>query len=141
MSKYSNIWEPVYKKFEHEHPYLSEHIIDWYPSANSEIVVTVDNGSKYKYDFQTGRISQLYSKHDDPDDYLDEDIWRIDFAANLYHRMRRGGFVRESLAEATGITSATIGRYLNGQSTPSAHSLYKIARALKCSVSELMELR
>lgn len=141
MSKYSNIWEPVYSKFEQDHPYLAEHIVDWYPSAHSEIVVTVENGTRYRYDFFSGRITQLYSVRDDNNEYVDEDDWRIDFASNLYHRMRKAGFINDTLAELTGISSGTISNYVNGRSTPNGHAIYKIAKALKCSVSELMDPR
>lgn len=141
MDKYGKKWKPVFNRFEQEFPYLVEHIDDWYPSNDSEIIIILKDGTRYMYDYYNNQVSQFYSKRDIKEGIMNEEDWRIDFSSNLYHKMRKAGYVVDTLAEATGISPVTIRKYVNGQATPNTHNTYKIAKILKCHISELTEPR
>ena len=70
---------------------------------------------------------------------MTEQEWRKEFAHRLQvlsYRKKR--YNRKQLAEASGLSEKTIGRYRRGERTPDAISISKIARALDCSVDELI---
>jgi len=48
---------------------------------------------------------------------------------------------QEELSERTGISQVMISKYLNAKATPSFYRIEQIARVLKCSVSELGNIR
>lgn len=51
------------------------------------------------------------------------------------------GMSQEQLAEASGVTRASISRYENGERRPNAWTAIKIARALRCTVEDLLTER
>lgn len=70
---------------------------------------------------------------------MTEQEWREEFAHRLQvlsYRKKR--YNKKQLAEASGLSEKTIGRYRRGERIPDAISLSKIARALDCSVDELI---
>lgn len=136
MKKGKNYWEPVFNEFVDRYPDLSDKIIDWYPSAQLEITIKLNNGQKYAYDWMTKKILTVY----DPDDAEDisEKEWRLIFSSNLLKKMRNVSMKQDDLSYATGISQVTISKYINCKTTPSTYNLKRIAKALKCSVGELM---
>ena len=137
MSKCNNMWEPIYTDFEEHHPDIANDVIDWYPSAQMEIVVRLNDGKKLSYDWFTKNIGRLYDPNHDG--YrMEEDEWRLIFSSKLIKKMRRFGITQTGLSEETGISRITISKYLNGRATPSTYNLQLIARTLRCSPSELL---
>ena len=51
------------------------------------------------------------------------------------------GMSQEQLAEASGVTRASISRYENGERRPNVWTAIKIARALRCTVEDLLTER
>lgn len=51
------------------------------------------------------------------------------------------GFSIEGLAEASGVSSAQISLIENGESAGSPDSLEKLAKALKCTVGEMLDVK
>lgn len=137
MSKYEKMWEPIYIDFENHHPDIANNIVDWYPSGQMEITVRLSNGDKISYDWMTKSIGRVYECVG-PEEYLNEEDWRFEFANRLRKKMRRFGATQDTLSEETGISRITISKYLNGRATPSTYNLQLIARALRCSPSELL---
>ena len=62
--------------------------------------------------------------------------WTI--AANIQERMERQGRSRKWLADATGVSLSSINNYLSAFTEPSATKIYRIARALHCTVEDLV---
>lgn len=67
-----------------------------------------------------------------------ERTFRFKFARSFYELLAKSGMTQDDLACETDINSATISRYMNGEVTPSAFNVYKIARALGCSIEDLI---
>lgn len=140
MKNGKNYWEPVYEAFCQDYPNLAEEMVDWYPSAQLEITVKIRGGKKYAYDFMT-RQAYLASdpEYDDMND-ISEEEWRKMFARNLNRKMRNVSMTQDRLADKVGISQVTISKYTNGLATPNSRNLIKMARALKCSIHELVNM-
>lgn len=137
MERMNNIWEPVFREIEWHWPDLYNDIVDWYPSAQMEITFKTSNGNKYAYDWIGHTLMFICSVEDDNYKNLEEDTWRLNFSKSLVSKMRKLGVSQDTLSERTGISRITISKYINCKATPSTYNVYKITKALKCSVSEL----
>lgn len=136
MKKDKNYWEPVFDEFIRMYPDLGEQTVDWYPSGQMEIVVKIKNGTKYTYDWMHKLVTVIYDPEEDYDE--NENKWRTTFSKNLDHKLHNVSKSQDLLAFETGISPVTINKYIKGRATPSAYNLRKIARALRCSVTELI---
>lgn len=58
---------------------------------------------------------------------------------NIKRLCEQNGMTQKELAERAGITSVSVSRYCSGTRTPSANTLYAMAKALGCRMDELME--
>lgn len=139
LEKINKIWEPIIEDFVSENVYMAEQLVDWYPSGQMEIIIRLKDGCKYRYDWLEKTITLISSPIDD--ELMDEESWRSKFGHRLYLKMRKFGISQEDLADATSISVVTISRYINGKATPSTYNMEKIARALRCSISELTNVR
>ena len=63
-----------------------------------------------------------------------------EFANNLQGELEYSYTSQKELSEMTGITESAISRYVNGERMPSLKNVIKIARALECSVGDLIDL-
>lgn len=70
---------------------------------------------------------------------VDREFWMYRFALKLDHLMRKRGMSSTALAKESGVARASIRLYLTGATMPSAYSVYRIARALKCETSAFMD--
>lgn len=136
-NKFYEIWEPVFNTFEARYPHVATMIIDWYPCGQNEIVLTTENGDKviFSYTGETIRRLEAGTAIDD----ISEEQMRGEFAARLCNRMAMSGVPRWHLSRITGISEVTLSKYMNGRSTPNIYNTRKIARALGCPVSELVD--
>ena len=138
MSKKMNeMWDSVLAEFEQEFSTIAVDVVDWYPSGQMEITVKTENGDKYVYNWLYKSIRIVHSV--DHDLEMEEEDWRKSFVHMLTHKMYRLGLSQDILSERTGISRVTISKYVNGKATPSSYNIRKLARALKCSTSELMD--
>lgn len=67
-----------------------------------------------------------------------ENDFRKYLARKIYREMLRRGYDQLSLSEITGISEATISRYINGTSMPTMYKMTLIASALDCTVDDLI---
>ena len=141
IDKYRDIWASVYRDFKRQHPYLDEQVVDWYPSGQREISVILDDNSKYCHELGSSTLRRIYSVNDNNENYIDEYDWRIEFSNNLRRKMFKYAMSQDELSERTGISHVTISKYLNCRATPNGYNIDLMARALHCSVSELMNIR
>lgn len=70
---------------------------------------------------------------------MTEQEWRNEFAKRLQAMMyQKKRYNKKQLAEASGLSSKTIGRYRRGERIPDGVAISKIANALECSPDELI---
>lgn len=137
MNKDKNYWEPVFNEFVDRYPDLAENIVDWYPSAQLEITVKLKDGRKYAYDWIVKHVWVIHDPGDDTEE-LSEMEWRLIFSNNLLRKMRNIGMTQEELSRITEISQVTLSKYINCKTTPGTYNVGKIAKALKCSIGELI---
>lgn len=74
---------------------------------------------------------------------MTESEWVDEFSFNLQALMRENDISQKLLSELTGISGATISRYLNPKNgvsqIPGAIAIVKMAYALNCDVSDLVD--
>ena len=65
--------------------------------------------------------------------------WLEEFGDNLFSMMYEAKMTQAELAEITGLSKGTISKYLNKQQIPTVKAVLKIAYALECEVSDLID--
>lgn len=70
---------------------------------------------------------------------MTEQEWRNIFAARLRKlAWQRRRFDQKKLAKASGISEVTISYYYNGSRSPRGDNLVKLAKAIGCTIDELI---
>lgn len=140
MKKDKNYWEPVYEEFCQDYTNLAEEMVDWYPSAQLEITIKIRGDKKYAYDLLSRQAYLIHDSDDIDSGDISEEEWRKLFARNLNRKMRNVAMTQDRLSELTGISQVTISKYINGKTIPNSRNLIKMAKALKCSIHELVNM-
>lgn len=126
----------LFRNFSMYNPSEAARAIDYEYYDDYELLVTLDDHSQILYDDLLKGILYI---HPNPSGELpEEDIWRLGFARRLFKKMRLHGLTQMDLAAVTDISQVTISKYINGKSTPSVYNLEKLAKALDCTVEDLL---
>lgn len=138
----SRLYLDIFEEFKKMCPWASRKIISWHPSGELEITAVLDDGSAIQYDyifksFRSAPSIDILKENRKPNN---EDSWRREFSIKLYRKMKVEGMTQDDLSWKSGISAGSIANYVNGVSTPSAYNVYKIAEALKCQASELVDI-
>ena len=142
MEEYKKMYDCIFEDFKHDYPTFASDIVDWYPCGQMEIVVKQSNGNKGIYNMINHTYGIIYDKNSNSDsNFLDEDEWINKFKDKLNKKMRMFGMNQDELSELTGISRVSINKYINGKAIPNTYNLDKIAWALRCSTSELTNIR
>lgn len=126
--------EYVLKNFQFYHRSLATQMVGCYETKFGEIVVELTGGRKVLYnDFdQSARFLPVEGYELTEEEILEE------FSNRLRYLMRLRRITQRDLSEMTGLTQPAISKYVSGRTMPNMHSLYKLSRALDCSVDDLM---
>lgn len=130
------------REFELMCPHVVGHIVSCYETRDRRIIAELDDGSAIEYDLilQARRSAiniDILTRKRHP---TTEEAWRKTFARKLWRMMRYKGFTQVDLSKDTGISNASLTYYTTGAATPSAYKILLIARALGCSVDELVDV-
>lgn len=140
-NKYQNMWEPVFRSLESMYPYMTDQIVDWYPSGQMEITFKLKDGTRWTYCLMDSILAPVHDPKKYTEFEMDEREWRLAFAQRLHDKIRKMGISQDDLSMLTGISRVTISKYLNAKATPSGINIDRLAWALKCSSSELINFR
>jgi transcriptional regulator with XRE-family HTH domain len=69
---------------------------------------------------------------------MSEEQWREEFSKKLSSKMSVEGVNQLRLAKRSGISEASISKYISGTQTPKVYALMRIAKALNASIFELI---
>ena len=127
------------KDIEMRHPDVYRMVDDIFESDVSEYTLTLTDGSKVIYDGLNSCLRSVREERGDELSSMPEEDWRYKFSIKLNRRAQCRGMNQGDLSEESGISKVMVGKYLNGKSTPNAYNLAKLARALGCSVSDLVD--
>ena len=135
----TNYYDEMLDEFVRYRPDLAGEIHDCKPKHLNAIRITLKNGRQFDYNGRTKTHREVREYYiAEPNDITDETCREI-FASNLAEIMRVKGFGQPELSERTGLSSASISKYLRKKATPTITNLEKIAHALNCSRDELLE--
>lgn len=116
-------------------------ICEWIPDKQG-ILITMLDGRCVTYNnilktYGFGHDRAILEERNKPA-YDDEQAFRSQFALRLCERLTLQEMTQEELAIETGLSVGAISKYVNAESRASFFSVFKIAKALDCSVEELM---
>lgn len=128
----------IYENFNRYFPDLADHATLGYNVSPFEILVNMDDGRQMIYnDFDRS----IHIVNNSEWSSIDEDEWYSIFLSNLNRLMAERNTSQSWLSRMTGLSNTCINRYVNGKSYPSPYDIYLIAKALRCDVSELFNIR
>lgn len=132
-------YEEIHAKFEEVSPHLASMEHDWRPRGDWGIRITLKDGAQYDYDIYSAAPRPVIKTKWEDASNLDEQQCRESFAYRLQDWMTVRGHTQGTLAAYTGLSKGVINNYLHAKATPSIVAVKKIAHALDCSVTELIE--
>ena len=98
-----------------------------------QLVVETRDGGILIYDDFDRRTRKLDRRVGEA---VDDDMYRKEFGLRLRTIMSRMGETQSTLSQATGISQGIISRYINGFSSPTYINAIKLAKALRCPVTD-----
>lgn len=119
-------------------PTSSKRMVLWCPSGYYDIEVTLDDGSRWLYDYATSSM-RCVLRNSDHKIYENEEEYKWQTACVLRKKIRDAGYTQTAFADASGIKYATLRTYLKGTSIPSSLAIKRMAATLGCSPIELMD--
>lgn len=129
--------EYIFENFKRYFPSIAEKTVHWYPSGRHEITVRLNDRSKVYFNDLTKGVRRV-PEYDDSEK-MSEEEWRDRFGTKLADVINDKGISQRDLAEAIGVSTIMISKYINGKTSPSSYTLSKLAKVLECTVSELTD--
>lgn len=131
--------EEIFEDFAMRHPEWAKNVKSYKPKHINSIRITFNDGEQIDYNIRTRSYREVHEYYiNDPGDVTDE-MCREVFAINLAEMMRSKGFSQPELSARTGLSTASISKYLRKKATPTITTLEKIAHALNCNRDDLLE--
>lgn len=132
-------YEEIYEEFKAYHPYMADDVNDWRPRGDRGIRLFMKNSMQYDFDRVTKGVRRVKDYSMPRAEDITEERCRASIAYHLSEMMGLKGYTQQTLAECTGLGKGSIYNYVNGNSTPSATALRKMAQALDCSIADLLD--
>lgn len=129
-------FETMLKDFTLYYPSFVENAEQIERESDTELIAYQKDGSKVRYD-QINNSYKYFPAGYNSDDRSDEVVMRL-FGYRLKREMSMRGFNQADLAEQTGVSQATISNYILGKQSPTLISINRIAKALGCSMNDLL---
>lgn len=124
--------ETIFERLERSYPSLARQVVSWEEKGRSSILATLEDGSVVEYNELLDCIRNVV-----PYDATEESCKR-EFSHNLMVKMEEKGFNQIYLAEVSGVSQQSISDYIHRKKLPTIFIADKLARALRCDVSELV---
>ena len=119
-------------------PTSSKRMVVWCPSGYYDIEVTLDDGSRWLYDYATSGMRCIV-RNSDHKIYENEEEYTWQVACTLRKRIRDAGFTQTAFADACGIKHATLRNYITGKTLPNLFAAKRMAAVLGCAPTALMD--
>lgn len=134
----NKLCEMIFEDFKSMCPHYVSNVVKYYVFDNMELMIELDDGTKFLYDYMDKSIVFFHYSNQVKENERSEAQWRMEFARRLRRKMRYRCMNQTMLSELTNLSMSSISNYVNGQSLPSIYIAQKIAKALNCSVSDLV---
>ena len=127
--------DEMFEEFKRRYAYDAERATDYYSFDTTQLLIELEDGTKVLYDHMdnTYRYIRRVNEYDE-----NETRWRYEFSQRLRKKMQLKGMGHDILSDLTGISTTMISKYVTGKSTPSLYNAQKLAKALNCSITELV---
>lgn len=133
-------WKMIYDEFKGTYPSKRKEAIHYEPFGVAEILIFMKDGSKYVYNHQYRRLRCIQEARAIPEpEPISDEEWLTIFSKRLKKAMKNKHVNQRELSELTGISRQAINRYLNCKREPGITTVRKIANALDCKLSDLLE--
>ena len=123
--------EYLYENFKLYFPSIEKGCISWEQTDLFELEIHNKDGS---IDIYNDMNHSLGPKIDTSTDTG----WRKEFARRLRKKIAMKGITQDNLSKLTGIGQPLLSLYTQGKSLPSAQKVSSLAKALNCSVNDLI---
>lgn len=118
---------------------MSDQVVSWEPNGRFEILVHYASGAKAFYD-RISRVVYNVQKRKCDSEFVEPHVYMTRFTWKLTAAVNASGLSRDEISKRTGISKAALSNYLTGSKMPSCHNVYKLAKVLKCSVADLLNV-
>lgn len=131
MSK--DVYDEIYMNFKTYYPFLDAEVNSWSPNGINSIIAELSDGTVIEYN-DSLRSFRTVRKFDGT-----EESWKTEFASKLIKLMSDKGCDQTCLSEISNISQQSISNYLHKKAIPNCYTASKLAKALGCTVSELID--
>ena len=123
--------EYLYENFKLYFPMIEKHCIGWRQTDKFELEIDDEDGYVYIYNDMDHSLGRKID--------TSKDIgWRKEFARRLRKKIAMKGITQANISRLTGIGQPLLSFYTQGKSLPSAQKVSALAKALDCSVNDLI---
>ena len=126
-------YDTIYQNFKTYYPFLDYAVVSWSPNGSNSIIAELSDGSTLEYN-DSLRAFRTVREFDDT-----EKSWKREFSSKLIKMMADKGCDQTYLSEISNISQQSISNYLNKKAIPNCYTASKLAKALGCTVSELID--
>ena len=126
-------YDTIYQNFKTYYPFLGSAVVSWSPNGPNSIIAELSDGSTLEYNDRL-RSFRTVRKFDGT-----KESWKREFSSKLIKMMADKGCDQIYLSEICDISQQSISNYLNKKAIPNCYTASKLAKALGCTVSELID--
>ena len=123
--------EYLYENFKLYFPMIEKGCISWKQTDLFELEIHNKDGSIDIYDDMNHSLGPKIDTSTDAG-------WKKEFARRLRKKIAMKGITQDNLSKLTGIGQPLLSLYTQGKSLPSAQKVSSLAKALNCSVNDLI---
>lgn len=110
----------------------------WRPIGRFDIEVTLNDGTRWHYDFFKHSLRCIARNPEDKSD-RNKEAYRKEFGRRLKVILKDNMVTQRMLSDMTGISENTISSYIRGVRSPEVWAIKAIANAIPCSPLELID--
>ena len=126
-------YDAIYQNFKTYYPFLGSAVVSWSPNGPNSIIAELSDGSILEYN------DRLHSFRTVREFDGTKESWKREFSSKLIKMMADKGCDQIYLSEISDISQQSISNYLNKKAIPNCYTASKLAKALGCTVSELID--
>ena len=130
--------ENTLRNFNDYTPFNAKDVVEQIYIGDFETLFKLVDGSRIIFD-ESDHSFINHMPREVEAEYLPDDEWLSEFTRKLKKKLSFRYLTQKELAEAIGVSDVTLSKYINCKSFPDIPTLRKIARYLRCSVSEISE--
>ena len=138
IDRYDDRYLRTLEDYKRHNPTSSKRMVVWCPSGYYDIEVTLDDGSRWLYDYATSGMRCIL-RNSDHKIYENEEEYKWQVACVLRKKIRDAGYTQTAFADACDIPLVTLQRYISGKTLPNLFTAKRMAAVLGCSITSLAD--